>query len=468
MKRDISDADEQNLDLVNAALSVDRINAAFYKKFPYPWPPVKFESLQDPYFETVMLGQTIGDWHTPALPRHPRIWVAGCGTNLAVYTALKFPRAKIIGSDLSTTSLEVCAETARQLEIGNLELREESINTAPYLEEFDFVVCTGVIHHNANPRATLDKLTQALKPSGVLELMVYNRYHFIVPAALQRAIRMLAGGVGPAPEMDLEISIARKLCESFPADNLVGGYLSRLKGCHDSKLADLITQPVLYSYTVESLEELAASCGLELLMPFIDAMDKAQGRFTWNMEFDDADLRARYEAMPDTCRWQISNMLLLEKSPILWFYLQRKDGPRARKSELRLCEEFLDTRFTRAGATQIFYIRGADGKYRRSPDTTPYPFAASAPSLREIVNIAGPSHTMRDIFARLGLRTDFSFVNEARIKLTTSAYPYLKAVEPARSESPTEKEARAEASRRRLGQIKPKPLPGESDGDDGP
>src|SRR5256885_11569458 len=95
-------ADDQNLDLIGPIDSVDKLNAEFYRKFPYPWPPMKFDVIQDPYFETVLLNQSLGDWENTTIPKDPRIWVAGCGTNLAVFTALRFPKASVLGSDLST------------------------------------------------------------------------------------------------------------------------------------------------------------------------------------------------------------------------------------------------------------------------------------------------------------------------------------------------------------------------------
>jgi cephalosporin hydroxylase/SAM-dependent methyltransferase len=462
------ETDEQNLELVAPALigdetdsaapvsEVDKTNAAFYKKFPYPWPPMKFEFLLDPHFETTMLNQAIGDWGDSVVPKRPRVWVAGCGTNLAVYTCLKFPEAAVLGSDLSTTSLSMCADTARQLGVSNLELREETINEVAYREQFDLIVCTGVIHHNARPEVTLGRLSAALKPEGVLEVMVYNRYHFIVPAALQKAIRMLAGGPSPQPDMELELAIAKALCRRFPLDNAVSNYLARVRNSPDSMLADLITQPVLYSYTVESLAALADSCGLELAAPYLDAMDKAQGRISWDMEFDDPDLRARYDALPDERRWHISNLLMHEKSPMLWFYLRRKDRAGRRKSEREVCEEFLDTRFVRTGTTQRFYLRDGEGKYRLSPDSVPYPVAAPPPAVRELVNSIDPAVPVRETFKRLGLETSFHVVNRARLMTTTSAFPYLRAVPPEKKSGPQGARARAEANYQRLRNIKPK------------
>src|SRR6476619_4167769 len=176
----IVDSIDDNLSLTATPEEVDRINSSFYSKFPYPWRPRALDCPADPDFSRVMLNQNLGDWTHQVVPPNPHIWIAGCGTNQAAITALNFPIAAVRGSDVSPGSLELCAATAKDLGCTNLELRQESINQADYTECFDYVICTGVIHHNADPEATLRKLARALKPKGVLELMVYNRYHRIL------------------------------------------------------------------------------------------------------------------------------------------------------------------------------------------------------------------------------------------------------------------------------------------------
>ena len=54
------------------------------------------------------------------------MWVAGCGTNQAVITALMFPGARVLGTDLSEASLEGARRNADQLGVANLELHAGS------------------------------------------------------------------------------------------------------------------------------------------------------------------------------------------------------------------------------------------------------------------------------------------------------------------------------------------------------
>ena len=419
-------SDDNNLMLVESIASVDKLNAEFYGLFPYPWRAVKFDYLQDPNFETVLLNQDVGEWQLDRLPEKPRIWVAGCGTNQAVFTALRFPQARVVASDVSAVSLDICAGTARQLGISNLELKQESINGVEYQNQFDYIISTGVIHHNADPQATLDKIATALKPAGILELMVYNRFHWTIPAAFQKAIRIL-GRDGSAASFESELSLAKEIIGEIPQETLIG-VISKYRDCSDAMLADELLQPVLHSYTVESLAEMAAGSGLEILLPCLNQFDKAEQKISWNMDFQSARLREIYDSLPDLRRWQVTNLLLREKSPQLWFYLQHKNSTHERKSEKQVCEEFLKATFARAVTTQRGFIQGQDGNYRLLSKSISFPALPPDTSVKKIFDAVDGRRPMKEIFEELNLEPTFAVVNKARIMLATSAFPYLKVV----------------------------------------
>src|SRR5262245_7328453 len=147
--------DEENLGLATSTASVDAINANFYGRFQFPYPPVAFDKPINPGFETLMLNQSLGSWDHSRIPANSRIWIAGCGTNQPVFTGLRFPNAEILATDLSAQSLETASRNARSLGVSNVEFKQESINQASYAERFDYVICTGVIHHNADPAGPL-------------------------------------------------------------------------------------------------------------------------------------------------------------------------------------------------------------------------------------------------------------------------------------------------------------------------
>jgi SAM-dependent methyltransferase len=415
----------ESLGAASDSTTVDRLNAGFYGEIQYPWPPQSFDRVVQPDFWARMLAQDVGFRSTPVVAVDSEIWVAGCGTNQAVMTALRFPHARVTGSDLSEQSLEVAGRNARQLGITNLELKRESINEAAYRARFDYVLCTGVIHHNVDPRATLCRLMPALRPAGVLELMVYNRFHRVMTAAFQTGLRMLLGN--PAlPDLRRELPVARQLVAALPPGHALAKLADEDARLPDAAFADALLQPVEHSYTIESLNSMAQACGLELLGFCIDSMSRANGSLTWNLEIAGPELQAAYGALPDVDRWQITNLLLGEHSPMLWFYLQRRDSPIARRTEHQAIDELLRHRFVRTRTEKELFIRTTAGGFARAPGRVAFP---QVRALREdaarVYAELDEHQPFRHTMQRLAIEPTFTALHRLRIALTTSAFPYL-------------------------------------------
>jgi hypothetical protein len=148
------------------------------------------------------------------------------------------------------------------------------------------------------------------------------------------------------------------------------------------------------------------------------------------VEFDDDRLQTLYDALPDSERWTISNYLMLERSPMLWFYLQRTDANRRRKSEKQLCEEFLEQKFRKSSTKKKVFIRSDDGNYVLSDRLRPYPGLHMDNLCSKILaSIDSQTATLlRDVLDQLGVETRFSLINKLRLLLTTNAFPFLVSV----------------------------------------
>ncbi len=421
----IIDTDGQNLLLVRERADVDSVNAAFYGKYPFPWRTHRLERPLDPDFERLMLCQDLGDWSHRLIPERPSIWVAGCGTNQAVMTALAFARATVVGSDVSAQSVEIASRSASDLGLANLTLRVESLNAVDYRDQFDYVICTGVIHHNASPSDALERLARALKPGGVLQLMVYNRYQRILSSCVQKALRLLTSALNPGS--DRERSLASALVRSFEHPGRMSEFLRGMRNARVEELADTLMQPVEHSYTVASLNEMAQQAGLRIELPCLNQFDRSRGNLDWNLQLADPDLDSSYRGLPDLDRWYVTNLLLCERSPLLWFYLRRANG-QPRVSEEQVCREFLDRRFARTASRRRGYTLGEDDRYRPSPGSIEYPPPAENP-YRAVIADTDSSTPMRTILERHGLPTQFPAVNLCRLRLATTAFPYLRAID---------------------------------------
>jgi SAM-dependent methyltransferase len=419
--------DDVNVILAENPASVDAANQRFYARFPYPWPPQAFPCLADPDFETVMVNQSLGDFSHRTIPADASIWVAGCGTNQAVYTALRFPKARVVGSDLSPASLDICRTTTASLGLTNLTLRQESLNDVAYREDFDYIINTGVIHHNAQPGKVLKNLARAVRPDGVIELMVYNRFHRTRTTAFQKAVRAVSRHAGRMGSYEEELEIARAFATS---DQLVEADQQEwLRTASESEIADALIQPVEYSYTVESLHALAAECGLSMTLPCYNQFDKVAER-RWSLRFATRELQQRVETLPDVVRWQITNLLRLERSPMLWFFLRPSTAVFDERYERHVNEDFLGRRFVPATTDLRQFIRGpADSGYALASGSVLYPSRRASGRMSGLIDRATGARTMRDILPDIGIDpTNHADVSEVRINTTTSLSPYLKAI----------------------------------------
>ena len=398
----------------------------FYESFPYPWPPMSMPSLEDPFFETVMLNQSIGDFSHRSIPADGRIWVAGCGTNQAVYTALRFPHCRVLGSDLSEASLDFSKRTAMALDIRNLELRAEDLNEAAYDAQFDYIISTGVVHHNREPARALATIAKALRRGGVLELMVYNQFHRRLNTSIQQAVRLITCEGDRVPTFEDELDVARALVDLVPGAGESAAYF---RAAHRSEVADSLIQPVEASYTVSTLRDLARSCGLDLLLPCPNQFDKALGHL-WSLAVPSPALQARIDGLPDASRWQLANLLKMEQSPMLWFYLRHESEVPSRGYEMTANESFLRHAFKPAATRVRNYFRNASElAYTAGKSMFPYPAPPIDPLMQKVLAQMDGERSMREVLADVGVDTTArDTISEIRLRSTTSVFPYLRAV----------------------------------------
>ena len=188
------------------------------------------------------------------------ILVAGCGTVQAAHYAARWPRARVVGIDVSAASIAFSENLKERHRLTNLALRVLPVERAAELgERFDHIVCTGVLHHLEDPGAGLRALRDVLAPAGALHVMVYAPYGRAGVYMLQEYCRRLGLGYGEAQVRELTASL-----KALPADHP----LSRLlKNSPDfasvAGVADALLHPRDRAYSVTELLTFLREEGLE-------------------------------------------------------------------------------------------------------------------------------------------------------------------------------------------------------------
>ncbi len=198
------------------------------------------------------------------------ILVAGCGTFQAAKYAICHPKARVTGIDVSTTSLQHNESLKQKYNLANLEMRQLPIESAGDLDHsFDHIVCTGVLHHLADPDVGLRALRSVLKPDGAMYLMVYAPYGRAGVYMLQEYCRRLGIGTSKQEISDL-IKVLKLLPQHHPLLASQGGSREFASG---DALADALLNPRDQSYSVPQLFD------------FIERNDLTLGRWYWQAPY---------------------------------------------------------------------------------------------------------------------------------------------------------------------------------------
>ena len=255
---------------MKAKASADPIRE-FYTNHPYP-PPVDNldrarEMWQDP---NVHRAEFHLFWPHKEYRADFKVLVAGCGTWQSAKFALCHPGARVTAIDVSTTSLKHTDALKQKYDLANLETRPLSIENAGELDqEFDFILCTGVLHHLADPEVGLRALRSVLAKDGAMYLMLYAPYGRVGVSMIQEYCRRL--GVGTSPQ---EVSELTAVLKAMPQHHPM---LSMLRGARDAANADALLDALLNprdrTYSVPQLYDL------------LERNDLTLGRWYWQAAY---------------------------------------------------------------------------------------------------------------------------------------------------------------------------------------
>ncbi len=232
----------------------------FYERYPYPRPIDNLDKYRKRWEDR---NRRRADFHLfwPHKPytEERTILIAGCGTSQAAKHAARGSAARVIGIDFSATSIRHTEDLRRKYDLTNLEVHQMPIDRVGDLEMmFDEIVCTGVLHHLANPDSALRALRNVLDPNGAMHLMVYAPYGRAGIYMLQEFCR--TAGIQTS---DDEIPDLITALSALPTGHPLARLLREAPDFRqEAALADALLHPQDRAYSVPQLLDFIAGAGL--------------------------------------------------------------------------------------------------------------------------------------------------------------------------------------------------------------
>jgi len=255
---------------MKAKTSADPIRD-FYTNHPYPPPIDNLDRARDMWQDqNVHRAEFHLFWPHQEYRADFDVLVAGCGTWQSAKFALCHPGARVAAIDVSTTSLKHTNALKQKYDLENLETRRLPIENAAELDqEFDLIVCTGVLHHLADPDVGLRALRSVLRKDGAMYLMLYAPYGRAGVSMIQEYCRRL--GIGTSPQ---ELNDLTAVLKAMPQHHPM---LSMLRGARDAANADALLDALLNprdrTYSVPQLYDL------------LERNDLMLGRWYWQAAY---------------------------------------------------------------------------------------------------------------------------------------------------------------------------------------
>lgn len=282
----------------------DRVTEAVrqqYEAFAYPTPVddiAKHRIGADPSIASAQL------WPSGRPRDDLRILSAGCGTHQAALLAFHNPNCSVVGIDLSAASMAHEEQLRTQHDLQNLTLRRMSLlDVGSLQQQFDYIVCTGVLHHMPDPDAGLRALSDVLAPNGRMYLMLYGAAGRAGVYFLQDALRRM--GLKQTPE---DITLAKATLRFAPNNHFAAQIVQRsgdeLKG--DAAFVDTFLHSQDRAYSAPEVFAFLDRGGLSFA-GWLDNGDYFPDRFVTG------EVLARLQSLPEVEQFAIVEHLILNQ-----------------------------------------------------------------------------------------------------------------------------------------------------------
>jgi SAM-dependent methyltransferase len=228
-----------------------------------------------------------------------RALVAGGGTgDSTIWLAeqLKDTDATILHLDISEASIAVAKSRATIRGLTNITWMHGSLLDLPTmgLDPFDYIECTGVLHHLIDPPAGLAALRGSLTDDGCMGIMLYGQYGRTGVYQMQELMRRINNEQDDSQQ---KVDNAQAMLAGLPASNWFKRGEELIKDHQNSggaNIYDLLLHSQDRAYTIPELYEFFETCDLNI----IEFMTGFRHFYNPERIIADQSLLARISALP--------------------------------------------------------------------------------------------------------------------------------------------------------------------------
>lgn len=281
-------------------LTVSKIIQQQYQEYPYP----SRDPESDKSRLISLIGSTLAEINhwlfkgKESFENNFRVLVAGGGTgDASTFLALQLrnTNAEVVYLDFSQKSMEIAKKRAECWGLKNIRWVCDDILRLPELElgKFDYIDCTGVLHHLESPLTGLKLLKESLNERGGMNIMLYGKYGRSAVYQIQDLLKIVCQKAKTRKE---EIELARQVIASLPKEHPFfhqsPSLLEELKS--DEGLYDLCLHKQDVAYTIAEIHKLVEQAGLY----FVDFFEPEQRRaFLLESHIGDENLLAHVQKL---------------------------------------------------------------------------------------------------------------------------------------------------------------------------
>jgi len=182
------------------------------------------------------------------------------------YLLKTYKNIKLLGIDLSNSSINICKERIGKYNLDNIELIEMSLlDLDPNTHgKFDLIISIGVLHHLENPVDGLNILKNLLEDDGFMSIMVYGKYGRTGIYQMQDLMKKINYNINDYPN---KINNFKNIYKQLPQNNWFkkGEHLISDYNESDEGIVDSILHCQDRCYSIPELFNWINKCDLNII-----------------------------------------------------------------------------------------------------------------------------------------------------------------------------------------------------------